>query len=401
MKRPLFIIIGIIIVLVLVAVWVYILFFKGQSTEQNTFTDLNFGDTTDTTYVPTDSTGDNDQQETVVDVTGPERLRQLTTRPVVGYQDVMKDASSTPLVYYVESGTGHIYSIDLVTGQEKRVSGTTIPSSYQAAITPNGQFVLLQSGYGGSAEFVVGEISSTSESISVGIIDEAVISFADTTNNTFLYAVKTTNSVIAKEFDPVKGTAKTLFTVPFREAIIEWGRDASDAHYVYPKATNQLEGYGYKATAGVLKRLPADGYGFSLAGNSAGVIYSKQINGVYQSFIYGSEQDVTTPAPITVIPEKCTALLKDTTSLVCGGAIIKYDHTMPDSWYKGTVSFADELWLLDTANGVGEALVDITNETGRQMDIIDLGVSNDSDRAYFINSQDNILWLFELTESAN
>lgn len=400
MKRPLFIIIGTIIVMILVAVWIYILFFKGQTIDQGTFTDLNFNDTTDTTYVPTtdDSTV---TKPTVVDVLGPERLRQLTTRQVVGYQDVMKSTSSTPLVYYVESGTGHIFSIDLGSGEEKRLSGTTIPSSRYAAITPNGQYVMLQTGSGNGAEFVIGEISSTSESISVDIIDEKIVSFTETTDNTFLYAVKTNNSVVGKENDPAKSITKTLFTVPFREASIQWGRTATDVHYVYPKATYQLEGYAYKVSEGILERLPISGYGLSLAGNTDGLIYSKQINTVYQSFIYDSVADITNQAPITVIPEKCTALYTNSTNIICGGMITTYDHTMPDSWYKGIISFSDELWQIDTSTGIGVGLVDISNETGRQVDAVSLNTSSDNKRVYFINSLDNKLWMFELTESAN
>jgi hypothetical protein len=399
MKRPLFIIIGITFVIILVAVWVYILFFKGQDADQNSFTDLNFGDTTDTTYAPT--TNNDTSEQAVVDVSGPEKLRQLTTRPVVGYQDVMKNASSTPLVYYVESGTGHIFSIDLTSGEEKRLSGTTIPSSRHAAITPNGQYVMLQSGTGNGAEFVVGEFSSTSESISVGLIDEMVVSFAETTDNTFLYAAKMNNSVVGKEYDPAKGTAKTLFTIPFREAVIQWGSSVADAHYVYPKASYQLEGYAYRVSKGILERLPVSGYGLSLAGSADEIIYSKQIDSIYQSFLYNSTEDSTNQAPITVIPEKCTALHNDSKNIICGALITTYDYTMPDSWYKGTVTFSDELWQINTASGVGVTLVNISNETGRAVDAAALDTSSDDQRLYFINSLDNKLWMFELPETTN
>jgi hypothetical protein len=396
MKRPLLIIIGIILVLLLVAVWVYILFFKTPTADSPTFADLTFGDTTDSTYTPSDNNTAGEQP--LVDVTGTERLRQLTTRPVIGYQDIRKSASSTPRVYYVESGVGHIFSINLTTGEEKRVSGTTIPSAQRAAITPNGRFIMLQSGSGNNAEFVVGEISSTSESIDIDIIGEQIITFTDTSDSTFLYAIKTTDSVIAKEYDPVKATSKTLFTVPFREAIIVWGKNATDAHYVYPKATNQLEGYLYRVDKEVLQRLPIDGYGLSIAGAKEGILYSKQENEQYKSFTYTMTDKIVIPLALTIIPEKCVALTLQPSTVLCGGSILsEYDESMPDSWYKGLLSFSDNLWLINSANGVAEQLVAVADQSGRQVDMTDLRISNDDTRAYFVDSNNNNLWLYELT----
>lgn len=396
MKRPVLIIIGVVLILLLVAAWIYILFFQNNSTDDSqNFADLNFGDTTDTTYDPNAIIETN--KEPVVDTIGNERLRQLTTKPVVGYQDIMKSTSSNPFVYYVEAGTGHLFSIDLTTGQEKRISGTTIPSAYDAAITPNGRFVMLQSGTGNSAQFVIGEISSTSESISVVVMDERIISFTDTTDNTFLYAVLTSNSVIAKEYNPVSATTKTLFTVPFREAIIAWGKNARDSHYVYPKATTQLEGFVYQVANGVLNRLPIDGYGLSAAGNTEGVLYSKKINGEeYKSFIYNITEKYTIPRPLAIIPEKCVAYPDQETTLLCGVGSDEHDQTMPDSWYKGLISFSDDIWLVSMGGGSSRFLLDVESEIGRAVDMIDMHISGDGSRAYFINSQNSALWLVDL-----
>ncbi len=394
MKRPLFVIIGSVIVLVLIFVWVYILFFSEPKVGDESFADLGFGDTTDTSYDPTIGTG-TEETEPIVDVSGPERLRQLTTRPVVGYQDVQKAPSSTPAVYYVESGTGHIFSIDLVSGEERRISGTTIPASREAVITPDGQFLMARSGSGNGAKIIVGEIDPMQESVSIGTIDERIVSFTATTDNTFLYAVQTGDSVIAKEYDPTTASAKNLFTTPFREAVIAWGKSAADTHHFYPKAAAQLEGYGYQVTKGKIDRLPADGYGFSLRGSSAGVLYSEQVNYDYRSFIYNTSLDTTFPAPLLLIPEKCAALTLTPANLVCGGQFGMNGESLPDNWYQGIISFADGLWLIDVENGLVEELVNITSESGRQLDVTGVLVSSDDQRLYFTNSHDNYLWTLD------
>ena len=388
MKRPLFIIIGAIIVLILLGVWVYIILFSNPNNTDDTYTTIDLGDTTSNSYEPIQ----NDEQP-VVDIEGPERLRQLTTTPVVGYQEVKKNASSSPSVYYVAAGTGYIFALNLETGEEKRISATTIPSSFKAAITPNGLYVLVQSGSGIGADFVIGTLSSSTDQLETKAITEPIIDFSVTTNNTFLYAVKTNATVIAKEYDPVSDTAKTLFTVPFREAVIDWGSTADETHYVYPKATNQFEGYVYATKNGVLHRLPAAGYGISATGNSAGVLYSKQEKGSYNTYLYNEETGETNNIFLSTIPEKCSPLYT-TTALICGSSSDVNSNQMPDLWYKGEATFSDNLWSFDLENAVFTQLVDISSETGRNIEVSKIVPNLDDTHIYFTNTATGNLWMF-------
>ncbi len=392
MKRPIFIIIGTFIVLLLVGVWVYILFFNNSTSEQETFTNLGLGDTTDPSYVaPTDETTN---ENLVVDVAGPDQLRQLTTRPIAGYQDIIDPSNQTPFVYYVERGTGHIFSIDLSSGEEKRISATTVPLTNYSAITPDGRFVMMQSGTGNSAQFNIGQLSSTSDNITINVLKERVISFTDTVDNTFFYAIQTNNSVIGKEFNPETSVTKTLFTIPFREAIIVWGDSAKSTHFAYPKASAQLEGFVYQITNSKIERLPIDGYGLSALGNSVGIIYSEQEKNQYKTYLYDQENHVSFPILPTVIPEKCAALNNDR-SIVCAGSYVVHNYTMPDTWYQGAVSFADDLFITNISSGVTEQLISITKTTNQNLDVTNLEISSDDARVYFINSHDKNLWLYD------
>lgn len=392
MKRPIFIIIGTFIVLLLVGVWVYVLFFNNSTSEQETFTNLGLGDTTDPSYVaPTDETTN---ENAVVDVAGPDQLRQLTTRPVAGYQDIIDPSNQAPFVYYVERGTGHIFSIDLSSGEEKRISATTVPLTNHSAITSDGRFVMMQSGSGNSAQFNIGYLSSTSDNTTINPLKEKVVSFTDTTDNTFLYAVQTNNSVIGKEYDPETSVAKTIFTIPFREAIIVWGSSAKSTHLAYPKASVQLEGFVYQITNSKIERLPIDGYGLSAAGNNVGIIYSEQEKNQYKTYLYNPEDRASYPTLPTVIPEKCIALNIDQ-AIICAGSYTTHKYTLPDTWYQGAASFADDLFITHIDTGITEQLIGITKTTSQNLDIINLGVSADDVRIYFINSHDKNLWLYD------
>ncbi len=387
MKRPIFIIVGVIIVFILLLVWLYVLFFNTPQTNPDNLTDLNLTDTTD------GSITEFPDNEPVVDVFSYKPLRQLTTKNVVGYQEVTKDASSTPEIYYVEAGTGNIFSININTGEEVRLSKTTIPNSQKAAITPNGQFTLVQSNLGVNSQFFVGEFSSSSDEISLNNLEANIVSFSETADDTFLYAVESNDFVTAKEYYPITGKTKDLFTIPFREVTIDWGETALDAHYVYPKASNELEGYLYQVVKGKIKRLPIDGYGLSATGNNTDIIYSKLINNTYQSNSYSVySPELPLILPLVILPEKCVFHSVESPTAVCGVNINNDVKNLPDAWYQGILSTVDSLWLVDLTANTATLLVNTFFESGREVDMTDLSIHINN--IYFINKNDSTLWLF-------
>ena len=395
MKRPVFIISGVVIILILIAIWVYMLFFGSPKNADDTFADLNLGDTTDTSYIKNTDTTDG---EAVVDLSSPDRLRQLTTKPVIGFNEFVKDASSTPAILYVEAGTGHVFSIDLETGEESRLSGTTIPSSQEAEITPNGKYIMYRSGEGSGRTYLVGTISSTTNELSTSDLDESIISFSATNDNHFLYAVKTQNSTIGKSYNPEDKTSKTLFTLPFRDATIDWGSTASDSHFAYPKTTSKLESFLFKIDSTKISRLPIDGYGMSASGNNDLVIYSKQDNGEYKTFFYNISEDLVTKHVLTTIPEKCAFSTNNSELVICAQSTINNNLNIPDSWYSGETYFADSIWQTTLA-GSATMLINTESESGRELDIVDIDLGVDDKNIYFLNKNDKTLWLYERVQS--
>lgn len=394
MKRPIFIIIGAIVVLLLIAIWVYMLFFGGQQEKSGVFANLNLGDTSDPSVSISDPATSTDP---VVDTTGPERLRQLTTKPVIGYQEIISGTSSPTLVYYAEAGTGHIYSIDLETGEETRVSGTTIPLSRMAAFTPNGNYMMTQSGSGLSSTFSV-RASHGSTTADATSITEQVTDFTATADNTFLYLALAGDVSVAKQYYPDTNETETLFTVPFREAAVRWGETAESAHYVYPKPSNRLEGFLYQASGGQLNRLPIAGYGLSAVGNEVSVLYSKQEAGEYQTYVHNLETNTSNKAAVTVLPEKCVYPSADSAILLCGTTGGALGAAVPDAWYQGVTAYADDLLEVSVNQMVATFASNLETESGRQLDLIKLATNDDMVRSYFVNKTDKTLWLLDREE---
>ena len=396
MKRTLLIIGGVGIICILAGVWAYFLFFGTPNPDGGVFANFNLGNTDDpSVIIPIEP----EPTQPVVDVTSPERLRQLTTQPVAGFAEVQATADSAPEARYIEAGTGHIYSIDLETGVETRISATTIPLTNAGALTPNGQYALLQSGSGIGSEHVIGIISTTSDELRNFAIPGNITSFAATDDNTFMYATPAGNGLIARAYDPNTNTVEDLFQVPFRDATIAWGSSEAGPHYVYPHPTSRLEGYVYSYTDGVAARERASGYGLSAVGSSAGYIYSEVQDGEYNTHATNKLTSQTNATPLTIIPEKCVFAQIDATVAVCGITLAEFSYQMPDPWYKGEVRMNDDLWEYSIEGQSASLLVSPENATGRQLDIVRPQFGSNGANLYFQNKIDQTLWIYEYNKA--
>jgi len=391
MKRPIFIIVGVVIVFILLLVWLYMLFFNTTKPVNDNFSDLNLGDTTDNSISTTNEEG------SVVDVFSPQALRQLTIKNVAGFQAVIRDASSTPEIYYAETGTGNIFSINTESGEETKISKTTIPETKKVVFLPNGRFALIQSRTGVNSSFYLGELSTSSDELVVTELESNIISFTHT-NNTFMYAVQTNDSVIAKEYSPISKNINTLFTIPFRELVIDWGEAASDTHYAYPKASSQLEGYLYAISGETMNRLPIDGYGLSASGNNNHVIYSKEVGNAHQTYFYNNfsyTDEDSAIAPLAIIPEKCISKSSTSSTSICAINFNNYSKNTLDKWHEGSITFNDDLWEINNELFQATSLINILSSSGRELDIIELDYSEETGLILFKNKIDSTLWLFD------
>lgn len=393
MKRSVFIIIGVVLVLVLIAVWLYVLFFSTPpSVNEDQFGNPDFRNTTD---IGSPEPSDEPRDEPVVDVQANERLRQLTTRPVAGYTELQASTSTPREVLYMEVGTGHIYSINLTTGEEDRVSATTITGAQRAEFSENGQYVMIRTGFTPQKEFLIGEINRGSSTLSHTELAEPISSFSSTNDNRFLYSIQSTASTIGKVFNPAEFTNETIFTIPFREASVEWGSNATSSHYVYPKATRQLESFLYRIENGVISRTLVDGFGMSALGTEDNILYSRQENDTYVSYYLDVDSSTISELPLIQIPEKCVMSEGTSAFTICANTDYAFSNLLPDSWYKGEVLTTDSLWEINSSGDTATFLINPELTAGRALDITQLQITNDGFNIYFTNQTNQTLWIYE------
>jgi hypothetical protein len=387
--------IGIVLIVALAGVWVYLLFFNTNNGNSDVFALFGFGDTTDESVPAFEGSYVNTDGAPVVDVASPQRLRQLTTKQTAGHRGVRLSASSSPLVYFAEAGTGHVYSIDLASGEETRLSNITVPTAIRASISKNGNYAAIQSGYGLESKLILITLPTTNNGLDSETLSGNFENFTFSANDTILYTNRIGDKTYGKEYIPQTSEVRTIFEIPFSQTFIDWGDAANSSHFVYPKASTHLQGYLYKISIGSMERLTPSGYGFSSVSNDNISLFSVQKDGRYQTFVENFVSQNRTNIPFPIIPEKCMSLDDKRDSIICAKTKFSSTNQLPDKWYSGEAEAKDTIMLINLSDSQPITLTDTYTESGREIDIVDLQLGLDENILLFKNKLDQTLWMFD------
>jgi hypothetical protein len=400
MKR-LILILGITLIITLSVVWGYLLFFGTPESASNFFANFDFGNSEEVGVV---ETFPEVLSEEGVDgeVLALSQLRQLTTKPVVGYTEVTATTSSSTFVYYIEAGTGHIYSLDTITGTEIRLSNITVPNAQAGFIANNGRTAVIQSGQPGEGSLTVIELSGLVDKSTSYLVVNDAFDFTLTESGEVLYTTVVDFGLTAFSFRLDTKARANLFSLPFQEAVVRWGKTSSAEHYVFPKVATQLEGYLYKINSGSLLRLPLSGFGFSAIASSDLLLVNYVENNENESRLFDEVSNNFAGLGINIIPDKCGVTNHSQIFILCG---VPDQNLVPaaatNDWQKGVLRFSDELW------GIGKTGLEVetfffgklSNESSRELDVTQPNLF-EGGNLYFINKSDRTLWT-QLIETNN
>ena len=393
MKKTYLIIGGVTAILLLIAIWVYLLIYGTPKPVEQFFTDFTFSGTSDNTLVepllPLET-------ETQVDI-NTAKLRQLTTRPIIGMGEYTKKEEISKITYirYAEAGTGHIYSINITTGEETRISNATVAGASRVQFSPNGQYAAIASGYTNQNTITLVTFN-TDSTATTKLLSQKMIDFNFSNNNELRYTEYSRSGQTGRSLNPATLVGSTLFTIPFQSATVVWSMETNTPNYVYPKTSVKLPGYLYVLNNGAINRLEVSGLGLSALASSVYIVTTQLFNNTPLSRSLNSKTGSVTSLPIVVEPSKCAMSLTKANIMYCGNEQKEYGYEFPDNWYKGLVSFNDRLYEVDLERGSATQLINPEATTGRQIDVIHMTPSENSRVLYFMNKNDNTLWMYEI-----
>lgn len=387
MQRPLIITIGIVVILLVLGAWVYLLFFGAPGDVKEVPTNLGFDITPREAVIIEPPT----EEGYTVDTSSG--LQQLTTRPVAGYTSITATTSSTTIVRYVEQGTGHIYDIDLETGAEVLVSRTTIPRVREAVFSPDGTTVALTSITGYNRDTFVGNINTAEELLEGENIVPNADNIALLEKDIVSYTSQDKSGLFGYSYNLESGDLTQKFYTPFKAVTVIWNKNST---YLYNRPATDLLGYLYKITAGSYETTNIAGYGLVAKGNGNLVGYSKYNNDINVSMIADQNTGQTYPIPTLFIPEKCDFSKKsDNIRMWCAAPLENKDFNL-NKWYQGKLTSKDYLWKIQAEANTAILISDLEKDSGRQIDVTGLLVSDNDTVILFTNKIDNTLWKFDI-----
>lgn len=384
MKKTLAIFIGLLILGGVLAAWLYLLFFGSPETGDDIFANLGIGDTTEITPTPAPVV---EPEPEALESETPQSLRQLTTRPVAGFAFL---PNST--VIYAEKGIGHVYQLDLTTGAETRLSGTTIPLVHEATFAPDGTSVVLRSVTTTGSEVFLGDINSDAAQLELTSLPATARNITYTATATIRFSSVVADATEGYRYDLSNREAIREFTIPLRDVLIQWQNDTA---YAIPRYSRFEQGAIYEITDRGLTPVTTIEYGFVGGLIENAYIYSFVDGESVQTEIAAIDGSVQLPVALHYLPEKCAQAPGEASTYWCLTALENNRSNFTDEWYKDTFQSQDSIWSIDTLTGQAAFELDLFAETNRILDAEKVTVHQNNQQLLFSSKVDNTLWLYD------
>ena len=198
-------------------------------------------------------------------------------------------------------------------------------------------------------------------------------------------------------YDTVTSSSNEVFTVPLRDVAVLWGESIT----IYTTPSGAQNGYVYTLEGENLSYVTQGQKGLmGITANKQSAVVSYISNNTFASYVI--ENTMTSELPVLLFAEKCVTVEHKEEILYCATPReIPSGSLMPDDWYKGTISLQDALWEVDLNSRSAQPFVDMTAESGRDIDVISIGTDPEGKYIWFINKNDDSLWLYDTTISGN
>ncbi len=330
-------------------------------------------------------------------------LTKLAPNKIAGA--VALSSGSTTLVRFAEAGTGHVYEINLTSGEIKRLTNTTIPKVEEAVWTEGGRGVLLRyiSDENVTKTFY-GRVSTSSKATSTeegplsgSFLPDNIVSLTTLSDsNKIFYLVEDDDGVSGFLSNPDGTKSSLVYSSPIKK----WQTSPIDKDSVglYPNASGEASGIFIFLTPS----LQSAEYYFSnetgitalASGNKNFIAYSRVNNGILEFGIFDRKANIRSSIfPIT-LPEKCAWSRATSTTLYCAATKNVSNNNLLDLWYQGRISFTDDIWKFDASTGESSEVSSLTEKAN--IDAVSLFFDKRESYLFFTNRKDRTLWTLPL-----
>lgn len=397
------ILILIIVILIIASVAIGIRFFLSQGSGSSLGTNdqterggifgfLGFGDSeTNTSSERTPTPTENvDQGGRAVFIP---TLRQITQEPVSGATFV-----STSTIRYVDRGTGHIYETSVNSYEVSKITNTTLPKIYEALWLAEGEGVIYrqldEAGINIITTYIellepTGTSTDMLRETAVTYLPENISSISVSPSGTRIVYIQGSTVTVSNP----DGSGSSSFSVPGTQWLVDWKDNNSLILNTKPSAS--ASGFAYTSTlSGTLQKFLGPKQGLFIKPFGDGYMFSESTSNSFR-FSTQTTEGVLAESFYPTFPEKCFVAEVFENTALCGMPQNTAVGQYPDSWYKGLVSFTDNIGIYDLNGNVSVTIY----QPEEPVDIIDPSLSEDGRMFLFTNKKDLTLWVLNIEEA--
>ena len=347
------------------------------------------------------------------------KLRQLSFSPIAGmYASTTKikvqNSSTTiekTIVRYVDRGTGHVYETNDIDSEIIKISNTTLPKIYEAYWNKNLNKSILRY-LKDNTDTIVNFYSelraipnSTASSTTPFEIkgkylasDIKQIAVSPNEEKIFTWNIESGKGIgYISAFDEKNKTK--VFDTPLNQVNIDWPE--TNTLTITTKGSVFSSGYSYSINTKTseMKKIIGNIRGLSvkMSNDAKQIIYSSTNNEI-DTYLLNIKDGKTTNVIFKTLVDKCvwSKIRKD--EIYCAVPVEIPDANYPDDWYKGNVSFIDQIWALNTTTGEVYLLANLLELSNQLIDASNLVLDPKENYLYFINKNDLNLWSLDLNQ---
>ncbi len=301
-------------------------------------------------------------------------------------------------VEWVESATGHVFSLFMDKTEPEEMSNTTIPGIHDAHFDATGENVVLRYlNENNSIETFLGHITTELKGIFLpsNIYDISVSPKGDK----FFYLFNPVADRTVGIISDFTGTKKSqVFDSVFSEWLSSFISEKSIQ--ITTKASSDINGYSYSInpTTKSFTKLLGGVPGMTALASPDGkyIVYNQGSKNRMGLYLLDTKTNESKDLQLSGAPEKCV-WSKDSLYVYCAVPKFLPNGEYPDVWYQGLVNFTDEIWKINISNNFFELVLKPSEITGKSLDIINMFTDADQKFLFFTNKTDSTLWSFDLS----
>ena len=348
------------------------------------------------------------------------RLRHLTLVPTAGdviiskkievIENRVKTEQFAHIIRFADRATGHISETKSDSSDVTPISNTTNPKVYEAFFSPDGNNLIARTVSNDNPDKII--------SYNIKIKDKSATSKSSTTDSTITYLPTDLNQVAISPSgskllslsendgvgtfvvsDLVGKGAKVILTHPLKEWLISYPTENTAVISTKPSGVANGFAYTLNLTTGEIRKIIGGIAGLTILPNKNLKDFIGGANPANTIKLFSYKLGDTDPRvlPISTLPEKCVWSNTDTSIIYCAVPLIIPNATYPDDWYKGRVTFNDQLWKINIASGETTLVSNLSIESGQAIDAMNIMLSSDDKYLTFINKIDLTLWGLDLS----